>query len=215
MAPLAVALLAGAALAALAPAPAAGPLAARRLHLSRPGTASDSVPAAATSPQVHWQVDAGRAKEGVAQWAARAASLGAITGLTGCCGRFSVEANGTFRDEWPEGKYPLSDWDFAHRLGLTMHFVFTVDQNALLNRTALLAIEPAVRIAVAQNFTGYSLDYETAPAGASGSPAFAKECDGLLEFITRFAAALREYFFTRVRQLFESASDSSTEGVES
>ena len=61
MAPLAVALLAGAALAALAPAPAAGPLAARRLHLSRPGTASDSVPAAATSGRAEVSVGRQRA----------------------------------------------------------------------------------------------------------------------------------------------------------
>ena len=144
-----------------------------------------------THPQVHWQVDAGRAKEGVSQWAAKVASLGAITGLTGCCGRFSIAPNGTFRDNWHEAKYPLSDWNFAHDLNLTMHFVFTVDQKSLLNRTALLAIEPAVRIAVTQNFTGYSLDYETAPAGVPGSILFAKECNGLLEFITRFASALK------------------------
>lgn len=143
------------------------------------------------SPQVHWQVDAGRAKEGVPQWAAKAVSLGAITGLTGCCGRFSILANGTWIDDWSETKYPLSDWDFVHRLRLTMHFVFTVDQGALMNRTALLAIPAALKQSVAHNFTGYSLDYETKPAGAPGSPAFKLESDGLLDFISHFASALK------------------------
>ena len=70
--------------------------------------------------QVRWHVDAGAAREGVAAWATHVAGLGAITGLYGCCGRFSIAANGTWRDNWPEEKYPLSDWDFVHPLGLTM-----------------------------------------------------------------------------------------------
>ena len=70
--------------------------------------------------QVRWHVDAGAAGEGVAAWATHVAGLGAITGLYGCCGRFSIAANGTWRDNWPEEKYPLSDWDFVHPLGLTM-----------------------------------------------------------------------------------------------
>ena len=78
--------------------------------------------------QVRWMVDAGRAKDGVARWAAGVVSRGAMTGLVGCCGRFHIGANGTWFDEWPEATFPLQNWDFAHELGLTMHFVFTVDQ---------------------------------------------------------------------------------------
>ena len=84
-------------------------------------------------------------KEGVSQWAAHVVSLGAMTGLVGCCGRFTIHPDGTFRDAWPEQKYPLSDWDFVHGLGLTMHFVITVDQRALLNQSALLAVPEAVK----------------------------------------------------------------------
>ena len=144
------------------------------------------------SREVHWMVDAGRgsAKGGVVQWAAHAASLGGISGLVGCCGRFSVAANGTWFDEWPEEKYPLSNWDFVHELGITMHFVVTLDQKALLNGTAVLAIPDAVRTAVKYNFTGYAIDYETTPAGGWGSEALAKETDGMLGFATEFAAAL-------------------------
>lgn len=148
------------------------------------------MPSAAGKPQVRWHVDAGRAKEGVSEWVTHVHSLGAISGLYGCCGRFRIAANGSFFDEWPEAKYPLSDWDFVHELDITMHFVFTVEQSALMNRTALLAIPDAVRIAVAHNFTGYALDYETTPAGPPGSAAFALESDGLLAFATQFSAAL-------------------------
>ena len=99
------------------------------------------------SRQVHWMVEAGRgsAKGGVAEWAAHVASVGAISGLVGCCGRFSVAANGTWFDEWPKSKYPLSTWEFVHNLGITMHFVVTVEQRALLNHTAVLAIPTAVQ----------------------------------------------------------------------
>ncbi len=142
--------------------------------------------------QVRWMVDAGRAKEGVQQWATHVASQGAITGLVGCCGRFHINPNGTWFDEWPEAKYPLSNWEFTRDLGLTMHFVFTVDQPALINQTALLAIPDAVAAAVSSNFTGYALDYETAPAGPWGSAPFRAEVDGLLLFVTRLAAALKE-----------------------
>ena len=136
--------------------------------------------------QVRWMVDAGQAKQGVQPWATHVASQGAITGLVGCCGRFHIDPNGTWFDEWPESKYPLSNWNFTHSLGLTMHFVFTIDQPALINQTALLAIPKAVAAAVASNFTGYALDYETAPAGGWGSAAFQAETDGLLVFVTVF-----------------------------
>ncbi len=163
-----------------------GVVASGALHTSRPYLQQQR------RRQVRWMVDAGRAKQGVQPWATHVASQGAITGLVGCCGRFHIDPNGTWFDEWPEAKYPLSNWDFAHDLGLTMHFVFTVDQPALINQTALLAIPDAVAAAVASNFTGYSLDYETAPAGPWGSAAFRAEVDGLLLFVTRLAAALKE-----------------------
>jgi hypothetical protein len=170
-------------------------LAAVLLVLLAATAASDS--AAATAPvvpppqppqrrQVRWMVDAGQAKQGVQPWATHVASQGAITGLVGCCGRFHIDPNGTWFDEWPESKYPLSNWNFTHSLGLTMHFVFTIDQPALINQTALLAIPKAVAAAVASNFTGYALDYETAPAGGWGSAAFQAETDGLLVFVTVF-----------------------------
>ena len=128
--------------------------------------------------QVRWMVNAGRAATGVESWATNVASLGAITGLVGCCGRFHVSANGTFFDEWSEQTHPLSNWDFAHNLGLTVHFVLTVDQQALLLDQTWRAIPEAVRVAVASNFTGYALDYEAAPSGEWGSATFTKEVDG-------------------------------------
>jgi hypothetical protein len=114
-----------------------------------------------------------------------------MTGLVGCCGRFHISANGTWFDEWSEKAHPLRNWDFTHDLGITMHFVFTVDQQALLRRTALSAIPQAVRAAVQANFTGYALDYETGPAGGWSSQAFANETDGLLSFVSQLAASLR------------------------
>lgn len=153
--------------------------------------ASSHLRVAPPENEVRWHVDAGRAREGVQQWATHVASLGAISGLYGCCGRFGIRANGSFFDEWPEDKYPLSDWGFVHELGITMHFVFVVDQAALMHRTALLAIPDAVRIATEHNFSGYALDYEQPPAGPPGSAAFALESDGLLAFASQFAAALR------------------------
>ena len=51
--------------------------------------------------------------------------------------------------------------------------------------------QSASQAAVANNFTGYSLDYETASAGPPGSTAFAKETDGLLTFVERMSAALK------------------------
>jgi hypothetical protein len=119
------------------------------------------------------------------QWASRASVTiqprGAISGLYGCCGRLSIRANGSFFDEWPEEKHPLSDWDFVHGLGITMHFVFT----------ALLAIPDTVRVPTEHNFSGYALDYEDAPAGPPGSAAFKLESDGLLVFAMQLAAALK------------------------
>lgn len=144
------------------------------------------------SRQVRWMVDAGRAKQGVQPWATFVASKHAITGLVGCCGRFHIGSNGTWFDEWSESKFPLTNWNFTKDLDLTMHFVITVDQLALINQTALLAIPEAIATAVSTDFTGYALDYETPPAGGWGSVAFQAETDGLLIFVTRFAAALKE-----------------------
>ncbi len=162
----------------------------RRVKLAAAAVALATMDVGCTAPEVRWHVDAGAAREGVAQWAAHASSLGAITGLYGCCDRFNIVANGSFFDGWPS-TYPLSDWDFVHDLGLTMHFVFKVDQLAFMNGTALLAIPDAVRTAVVHNFTGYAMDYELTPAGPPGSEAFKNESDAILEFVTLFAARLQ------------------------
>ena len=41
------------------------------------------------------------------------------------------------------------------------------------------------------NFTGYAIDYETAPAGSWDSVALAQETDGMLSFVSKFSAALK------------------------